>query len=749
MRKTVVSLASAAASSLRALSSLPALPAFSALLVLSVSAVHADDARHVTWRDYGGGPDQSRFVRSAQITKDNVARLRVEWVYAPGDERAYVFSPIVVDDVMYVLGAGSALVALNARTGEELWKHEGLAGIASRGVNFWQSRDGKERRILLVRNNELQALDAATGERIMGFGDGGAVDLRVGLGRDRDSVRRVQSQTPGRVFENLIVLGSSPGEGLFSPPGHIRAYDVVTGELVWTFHTIPQPGELGYDTWPKDAWLYAGGVNAWGEMSVDEERGIIYIPLGSPTYDYYGADRIGANLFGNCLVALDARTGERLWHFQTVHHDLWDYDLTAAPQLLTVTHEGKRVDVVAQATKHGFLFVFDRVTGEPLWPIEERPVPPSTVPGEQAWPTQPFPTVLPVTARQIMTPDDVGELFVTPEERAAWQARVAAAGRGLFLPPALTETVAVPGAVGDTNWGNTAANPDAGILYVLNQDFPSFYQLEPVEPDDAATASIAPPAGGRGAGGFANALVRTGTDAYRRHCEVCHGDGGAGGASGPALQNVAIGYEALARIVANGQGRMPPLVHVSDDEVRGLAAFLSLGAAPSTARRTAYPEGVTAPEHEFRTAYGLSHPYIMSPPWSTIMAVDLNEGRMLWRKPLGQDQEAAAAGYEGTGVPRGAQRNGMIVTDTGLVFSTAKDGHVYAFDAESGDVLWKGELPMGTEGLPASYTLDGRQYIVVNATTPLTWGRRSREGGVGSDEPSGVGGYVVFALPAE
>src|SRR5690606_36789339 len=290
MRKTVVSLACAVA-----------LSVLCALCALLPSAAHSDDTQHVTWRDYGGGPDQSRFVRSAQITRDSVAELRVEWTYAPGDERAYVFSPIVVGDVMYVLGAGNSLVALNARTGEELWKHEGLTGIASRGVNFWQSGDGTERRILIVRNNELQALNAATGERIMDFGDGGAVDLRVGLGRDPESVRRVQSQTPGRVFENLIVLGSSPGEGLFSPPGHIRAYDVVTGELAWTFHTIPQPGEFGYDTWPKDAYRYAGGVNAWGEMSVDAERGIVYIPLGSPTYDYYGADRIGANLFGNCL----------------------------------------------------------------------------------------------------------------------------------------------------------------------------------------------------------------------------------------------------------------------------------------------------------------------------------------------------------------------------------------------------------------------------------------------------------------
>ena len=635
---------------------------FVALATLAVAACAPPPDERRDWGDYGGGLDQSRFVDFSEITKENVAALEIAWTYAPGDDRIYQFSPVIVDGVMYVLGAGDALVALDARDGREIWRREGFAGITRRGVNYWESEDRSDRRLLVTRGNRIEAVDALTGAAIASFGRDGVIELREGLGRDPATLRRVQSSSPGRVFENLLLVGSSPGEGLFSAPGHLRAYDVITGELAWTFHTIPQPGEFGYDTWPELAYLYVGGVNAWGDISVDAERGIAYFPLGSPTYDFYGADRHGANLFGNTLLALDARTGERLWHFQAVHHDLWDYDLTAAPQLVTVRHDGREIDAVAQATKQGFLFVFDRVTGEPLWPIEERPVPPSTVPGEAAWPTQPFPTVLPSTARQAITPEDITTVFLTPAERLAAQDRVRAAATGLFTPIGLTETIAVPGAVGGTNWGNTASNPAAGMLYVLNQDFPSFYKLEKVAPAEMPAAE---------------------------------------------------------------------------------------GSATAASGRPGYPPGVTAPESQYQTPYGLSQPHILEPPWSQIMAIDLNAGRMLWKVPLGQDREATALGAEGTGVPRGAQRNGMIVTATGLVFSTAKDGHVYAFDADNGAVLWRGELPMGTEGLPAMYVVDGRQYLVVNATTPLTWGPRSREGGINSEAPSGVGGYVVFALPED
>jgi quinoprotein glucose dehydrogenase len=737
-----------------------------AVLVAAFSSSQATE-----WRDYGGTPDQSKYVVTPDLTRKNVARLEVSWMYPTGDERAYQFNPLIIDGVMYVLAKNSSLVAIDVSTRRELWIHANLRGITSRGINYWQSRDGKDRRLLFAMDDLLQAVDARTGKTITTFGRNGAVDLREGLGRDPGTIRRVMSSTPGRVFENLLILGSSPGEGYFSAPGHVRAYDVVTGQLAWTFHTIPQPGQFGYDTWPKDAYRYAGGVNVWGEITLDTRRGIAYLPISSPSYDYYGADRIGANLFSDCLLALDARTGKRRWHFQMVHHDLWDYDPTAAPQLITVRKGGRRIDAVAQATKQGFVFVFDRVTGEPVWPVEERPVPRSDVPGEQAWPTQPFPALEP-TARQVVRPDDLTPHLISDAERAAWRERISRARTGLFTPPALTESAVVPGAVGGTNWGNTAANPRAGVIYLLNQDFPSFYRLQ--EQRDRNVA------GGLGRFGPPDPqAVQRGEVAYQQHCAMCHGADRAGTPAGPSLLATGsqIGGPQFRRIITYGNGRMPPLPHVPDQQVGEILAFLGGGArprrpadlpaaplpegpvaavggitrpavaAPAAEAMQDYPEGVAAPAQRYYTDYGLGYPYLLAPPWSQIIAYDLNKGVIKWRKPLGQDLDVARAGGKDTGVPRGSQRQGMIVTSTGIVFSTARDGVFYAFHSDTGEVLWSHKLPMATEGLPSIYELKGRHYIVVNATTPHTWGLNSREGGIGSPEPPGKGGYVVFALP--
>lgn len=326
------------------------------------------------WVDYGGGPDQSKYVVTDEINKQNVNQLQVAWSYNTDDERVYQWNPLVVDTIMYVLAKNSSLVALHAVTGKEIWIHANLRGITGRGINYWESEDRKDRRLLFQMNNYLQAIDALTGKSILTFGNKGLTDLKEGMGKEPSTISRAQSSTPGKVYGNLLLLGSSPGENYVSAAGYCRAFDVITGKQVWAFRTVPHPGDYGYDTWPKDAYKYIGGVNTWGEITVDEKRGIAFFPLGSPTYDYYGGDRIGSNLFGNCLVALDAKTGKRLWHFQTVHHDIWDYDLAAAPQLVTVNHGGKKVDAVAVAGKTGFLYVFNRETGEPLWPIEERPV---------------------------------------------------------------------------------------------------------------------------------------------------------------------------------------------------------------------------------------------------------------------------------------------------------------------------------------------------------------------------------------
>ena len=387
------------------------------VLVVAVQAVRVQrptDQLGGLRRHAGQRPARRRSTRS---TRPTCERLGVAWSYPSRDTISYVFNPIVVDNVAYVLARNNSLVALDATTGKEIWIHEDLRGIAPRGINYWESKDRSDRRLLFQMNSYLQAIDARTGKSIMTFGNDGAVNLREGLRRDPATLVKVQSSNPGKVFENLIILGSAAGEHYMAPPGDIRAYDVVTGRLAWQFHTMPHPGEFGYDTWPKDAWKYVGGANNWGELSLDAERGIAYVPTGSPTYDYYGADRHGANLFGTSLLALDARTGKRLWHFQMVHHDLWDYDNTAAPQLATITHNGKPRDIVAQAGKTGYLYVFDRVTGEPIWPIEERRFPASDIPGEKAWPTQPIPTAPPPFARQSLTVADINP--VHPHDAAA------------------------------------------------------------------------------------------------------------------------------------------------------------------------------------------------------------------------------------------------------------------------------------------------------------------------------------------
>jgi quinoprotein glucose dehydrogenase len=318
---------------------------FTVLLILTLSVSckterSSDD--HTTWTQYGGSPDQSKYFNATEITKENVNNMKVAWTYPTGDNSFYFFSPIIVDTTMYVLAKNYSLVAVNALTGKEIWIHANLIGLSRRGLNYWESKDKKDKRLIFTLNNSLQAIDAVTGKSITTFGDGGYTDLREGLDREPSSIRRIQAMMPGVIYDDLVIIGSAPGESYFSPPGHVRAYNVVTGKLVWKFHTIPRPGEFGYDTWQNDAYKYVGAVNVWSEMSVDTERGMVYLPLGSPTYDYYGADRKGANLFGNSLVALDARTGKRLWHYQTVHHDLWDYDLSAAPQLLTINRDGKK-----------------------------------------------------------------------------------------------------------------------------------------------------------------------------------------------------------------------------------------------------------------------------------------------------------------------------------------------------------------------------------------------------------------------
>jgi quinoprotein glucose dehydrogenase len=739
---------------------------------LTCSLAFAQD--HKSWKDYGGGPDTSRFTALDQIKKSNVKDLQVAWTYFNGSS---AMNPIIVDNVMYVYGRNNSLIALDATTGKEIWIHTGLSSIATLGVNYWESKDRKDRRLIFQINHFLEEIDARTGKSILSFGKNGLVEMREDLDRIPEEVARIKSDAPGRVFENLIITGSSTGENFLAPPGYIRAYDVVTGKLVWNFHTVPHPGEFGYETWPKDAWKYIGGVNDWGELSLDEKRGIVYVVLGSPTYDMYGADRIGMGLFGDSLVALDARTGKRLWHFQEVHHDLWDSDPCSAPQLITVRHNGQTVDAVAQAGKTGFLYVFNRVTGEPLWPIEERPVPKSDVPGEQAWPTQPYPTVVPPFARQKMTPDDVNPYFLTPEERASWKDRIASArNEGIFTPPGYKhDTVQIPGARGGNNRGATASDPAKGLVFLTTSDYPAITNIQGTE------VAPNPNNAGRGRGGAAPPAE------YTQNCQSCHGANLAGAGDVPALNGIAarVTLADFGIIVRSGKGQMPAFPNMTAAEVNTIYTFLAGGGGrggavgpPMTGPVVAdggapgglapalneqqlrarygannrfvgppYPEGVDAPKQRLYSEYGLVQG-IISPPWSEIVAYDLNKGTIRWRKPLGEDEEAVKEGGKNTGMLAGGERVGMVVTSTGLVFVTSKDGKMRAFDADNGDELWTYKMPAGLIGLPSMYEVQGREYLVVGSGPAPTFGLNRGRGGFGGGAATGANqGYVVFALP--
>jgi glucose dehydrogenase len=435
-------------------------------------------AADTSWPAYLGGPGSEQYSALTQINKSNVKQLEVVWTYPTGEKGNYLFNPTVVDGVMYVLAKNNSIVALDAVTGKERWTHPNTGAVTQRGINYWESRNRSDRRLLYLNAGYLTAIDARTGNTIQGFGDNGRVDIRVGLDRDIDSFAPLQTNNPGRVFENLFIIPlPARGDNYAAVPADVHAYDTRTGKLVWVFHSVPHPGEFGYETWPKNFWKTGGGVHNWNEMSVDAKRGIAFIPFGTARYDFYGANRHGQNLFGNSLVALDARTGKRLWHFQTVHHDLWDYDLPTAPRLLTVKHDGKTVEAVAQPTKQGFLFVFNRLTGEPLWPVEERPVPRSDVPGEEASPTQPFPTKPPPFARQSFTEKDINP-YIAEAEQATMRAEFRIfRNEGLFTPPSRQGTVQMPGNSGGATWGSSAVEPNRGLMFVVSKERPAIIKL--------------------------------------------------------------------------------------------------------------------------------------------------------------------------------------------------------------------------------------------------------------------------------
>ena len=628
-----------------------------------------------------------------------MSQLQVAWTYPVTGN--VIFNPIVIDNVMYVQGTGNAIVALDAGTGKEIWTHPNQGGIGARGLNYWESADRSDRRLLYLNAGNLTAIDARTGQTVTSFGTNGRVDLRNALWRPARNP--LQTSNPGRIFENVIIISlPAQGAGYESTPADVQAYDVRTGKILWTFHSIPHPGEFGYDTWPEGAFRTAGGVHNWSELTIDEQRGIAFIPFGTARFDFYGGNRQGANLFGNSLVALDARTGKRLWHHQLVHHDLWDFDLPQSPKLLTLRQNGRNVDVVAQATKHGYIFVFDRVTGAPFFPIEERPVPQTDVPGEVTWPTQPVPVKPAPFTVQSFTEKDINPFLPQAEKDYLRERLRNSRNEGLFTPPSLQGSVSMPGHNGGANWGSGAVDPVRGEFYVVSKNMPVMLRL--VRSNDEPTA-------------------------------------------GGAL----------------GGGPAQPII--TKDQAAQLIAEAKDASAKGPIRYTSPYDFMLSPTSGM-TAIG--------PPWSHITAYDLNTGDMKWRVPHGGVMAPPGSGIpddSGSHMPRG----GPLVTAGGLVFvATASDRTVRAYDRDSGKVVWRADLPTGSEGVPATYEVNGRQFIAfpVSAGTggfSIRFGgppqqppanaapeaaaaqgaagaARGRGGRAGGPPPV-QGAYIVYALP--
>ena len=695
-------------------------------LLRSFSAIGQDTGASKDWVAIGGGPGSLHYSKLKQINRENVKHLKVAWTFDTGDvvngvRAEFEATPLEINGVIYLISPKGRLFALDAATGKQLWMLDPVEGtkmignMRNRGISYWSN--GKEARIFLTVKQYLYAVDAKTGKLIDGFGDRGKVDLSKGLGHDDEGLF-ISMSSPGTVYKDLLICGSWVAEQLPALPGDIRAYDIRTGQVRWQFHTIPHPGERGYETWPKDAYKYSGSANNWAGLSVDPKRGLVFVPLGSAASDFYGADRVGDDLYANSLVVLDANTGKRVWHYQTVHHDIWDRDLNAPPTLVTLHREGKAIEAVAQTTKSGYVFVFDRETGKPIFPMLEKPYPPSDIPGEVTAKTQPLPLAPPPFARQQLEEKDITTR--TPEAHADALARFKAyRNDGQFTPGSEQGTILFPGMDGGQEWGGPAFDPETGLLYTNANEMAWVFSV-------MKRKSYTPTSSGK--------------QLYENTCASCHKVDRTGAPPEvPSLLGIDQRYSAreIPAIVQRGDGRMPAFKGLSTDEIGAIAAYILSGKNETVHSPAPDPSmaGYMLGVHSrFLDIDG--YPAI-TPPWGSLTAIDLNKGTIAWRIPFGEYPELAARCQKNTG---SENYGGGVVTAGGLFFigATIYDAKFHVFDKSNGNLLWETTLPAAGNATPAVYEAGGREFVVIAA-------------GGGKDRRTQQSGsaYVAFALPKD
>jgi quinoprotein glucose dehydrogenase len=710
------------------------------LLLILASCNSSEDKRYTTWENYGGNKENNHYSTLAEIDTNNINLLQPAWTFNTGDADTAKYSqiqcnPIIIDSVMYFTSPTLKVFAVNAATGKKIWEYDpdtssqnsaqGFVMNNNRGVTYWTD-EKEDKRILYVASSYIHCINAQTGELVKNFGDSGTVDLHKDLGREVGELF-VTATSPGIIYKDVYIVGTRVDEGAAAAPGHIRAFDVRTGKMKWIFHTIPHPGEAGYETWEDpEAYKHIGGANSWSGFTLDEQRGILFAPTGSASYDFYGGKRKGQNLFANCLLALDAETGKRKWHFQFIHHDVWDWDLPTPPVLVSIKKDGKNIDAVVQTTKNGMVWIFDRETGASVHPINEIPVDTvSELTGEKIWPTQPIPTFIKPFVRQTISENDINPYLPDTTIAKLKQEMQGYRYGKMFIPPGKKTSVLLPGLDGGAEWGGPAFDPETGLLYVNANEMAWLITMKDVNPEPTVKENYG----------------KAGARLYTKYCVACHGADRKGSGNFPTLVNIGSRYDAkkVNDLLATGRRMMPSFNYITQEEKDAITSFV-LNLKEEQQKEFVRPPQATDAYRNLPYAMAGYTKFLsdgqpaISPPWGTLTAIDLNSGEHVWKTTLGEYPKLKAKGIPQTGTEN---YGGAVVTKGGVLFiAAAKDGKLRAFNKYSGKLLWEYDLPAPGFATPSVYEVNGKQYIVIAC-------------GGGKLKTTSSDAYVAFALPGK